>query len=125
MPFITQESNLGDLLKYEAPNLYSRDPVTVAAGQDLPPGTVIGLESATGKAKALDPAASDGTQIAAGVLAFAVNATLIERDDGVLVARHAVVADHAIAWPASVNPVQKDVAIAQLKALGVLVRHAV
>ena len=36
--------NLGDLLKFEAPNLYSRDRVTVAAGQNLPLGTVLGID---------------------------------------------------------------------------------
>ena len=40
MPALQEPFNLGDLLKYEAPNLYSRDRVTVAAGQNLPLGTV-------------------------------------------------------------------------------------
>ena len=35
MPALAEPLNLGDLLKYEAPNLYSRDQVTVAAGQNL------------------------------------------------------------------------------------------
>ena len=43
MPVITEGINLGDLLKYEAPNLYSRDQVTVAAGQNLVLGTVVGI----------------------------------------------------------------------------------
>ena len=41
MPAITQSKNLGDLLKYEAPNLYSREAATVAAGQNLQHGTVL------------------------------------------------------------------------------------
>ncbi|WP_286758093.1 head decoration protein, partial [Ralstonia sp. RL] len=55
MPAITEGLNLGDLLKYEAPNLYSRDQVTVGAGQNLPLGAVVGLVTATGKAKQIDP----------------------------------------------------------------------
>ena len=39
MSAITEQSNLGDLLKYEAPNRYSRDVATIAAGQNLPLGT--------------------------------------------------------------------------------------
>ena len=35
MPALAEPLNLGDLLKYEAPNLYSRDRVTVASGQNL------------------------------------------------------------------------------------------
>ena len=34
MPSIQEALNLGDLLKYEAPNLYSRDLATVASGQN-------------------------------------------------------------------------------------------
>ena len=49
MPTVFSESmNLGDLLKYEAPNLYSRDRVTVVAGQTLPLGAVVGMVTATG-----------------------------------------------------------------------------
>lgn len=56
MPTVFTESmNLGDLLKYEAPNLYSRDRVTVAAGQTLPLGAVVGMVTATGKVKRIDP----------------------------------------------------------------------
>jgi len=40
---ILKESNrLGDVLKYEAPNLYSRDEIIVAKGQNLKLGTVVG-----------------------------------------------------------------------------------
>ena len=125
MPVITEGLNLGDLLKYEAPNLYSRDQVTVAAGQNLVLGTVVGIDAATSKVKQIDPAATDGTEVAVGVLATSVDATLIDREDGILIARHAVVADHALTWPAGIAPLDKAAAIAQLKAAGVLVRHAV
>jgi len=125
MPVITEGLNPGDLLKYEAPNLYSRDQVTVAAGQNLVLGTVVGIETATAKVKQIDPAATDGTEVAAGVLATSVDASLIDREDGILIARHAVVADHTLTWPAGITPLDKATAIAQLKAAGVLVRHAV
>jgi hypothetical protein len=125
MPVITEGLNLGDLLKYEAPNLYSRDQVTVGAGQNLPLGTVVGLVTATAKIKQIDPSATDGSQYAAGVLMQAVDATLIDREDGLMLARHAIVADHALAWPAAITAAEKLAAIAQLKSLGVLVRKGV
>ena len=125
MPVITEGLNLGDLLKYEAPNLYSRDQVTVAAGQNLVLGTVVGIDTTTTKVKQIDLAAMDGTEVAVGVLATSVDASLIDREDGILIARHAVVADHALTWPAGIAPLDKAAAIAQLKAAGVLVRHAV
>ena len=89
MPALAELLNLGDLLKYEAPNLYSRDRVTVASGQNLPLGTVVGIVTATAKFKQIDPSAEDGSQVAAGVVLQACDATLIDRDDGLVVARHA------------------------------------
>ncbi|MBS0576237.1 MAG: head decoration protein [Proteobacteria bacterium] len=124
MPTLTQAPNLGDLLKYEAPNLYSREQATVAAGQNLPLGAVVGRETATGKLKALDPSASDGTEIAVGVLAQAVDATLIDREDAILIARHAIVARGALIWPAGVTTAQRAAAIAQLEARGIVVRDS-
>lgn len=129
MTSITESQNLGDLLKYEAPNLYSRDSVTVAAGQTLVLGTVVGavVDTATATAKVvqLDPAATDGSEIAAGVLTADVDAAAADRTDGTVISRHAIVADHALIWPVDVTPVQKTAAKLQLKALGILVRVAV
>lgn len=125
MPVITEGLNLGDLLKYEAPNLYSRDQITIGAGQNLPLGTVVGLVTATAKIKQIDPSATDGSQYAAGVLMQAVDATLIDREDGLMLARHAIVADHALAWPAAITAAEKLSTIAQLKSLGILVRKGV
>ncbi|CCF97559.1 head decoration protein [Ralstonia solanacearum] len=122
MAVLQEPLNLGDLLKYEAPNLYSRERVTVAAGQTLSLGTVVGMVTATGKVKQLDPSATDGSQYAAGVLMQACDAHLADRDDGLLIARHAIVASHALQWPAGIAAVEQLAAIAQLKALGVLVR---
>ena len=58
MSAIQETNNLGDLLKYEAPNLYSRDLATIAAGQNLLLGAVVGRDSTTGKLKELDPTAT-------------------------------------------------------------------
>ncbi len=122
MPAMQEPINLGDLLKYEAPNLYSRDRVTVAAGQTLPLGTVLGQITATGKVKQIDPSATDGSQYAAGVLMQDADAALADRNDGLMVARHAIVSDHALHWPTGITTAEQQAAIQQLKALGVLVR---
>lgn len=122
MPVFAEPMNLGDLLKYEAPNLYSRERVTVAAGQNLPLGTVLGQQQATGLFKQLDLTTDDGSEIAAAVLLQPCDATLAERDDALAVARHAIVALNALVWPASITAEQKHAAIAQLAARGVLVR---
>ena len=122
MPVITEGKNPGDLLKYEAPNLYSRDQVTVGAGQNLLLGTVVGLVTATAKLKQIDPSATDGSQYAAGVLMQDADAHLADRNDGLMVARHAIVSDHALQWPVGIAAAEQQAAILQLKALGVLVR---
>jgi hypothetical protein len=124
MPSISEPKNLGDLLKYEAPNLYSRDRVTVASGQTLALGTVVGVVTATSKLKALDPAATDGTENARGVIANDVDAALADRDDGLLIARHALVARNALVWPSGITAELKAAAESQLKAIGILVRDA-
>lgn len=124
MPTVTQPQNLGDLLKYEAPNLYSRDQDTVAAGQNLSLGTVVSRETATAKLKAIAPTATDGTETAVGVLGNGVDATLIDREDAILIARHAIVARGALVWPTGISAAQKAAALEQLAVRGILARDS-
>ena len=124
MTAIAQPQTLGDLLKYEAPNLYSRETDTVAAGQKLALGTVVGRDTTSSKLKSFDPDATDGSEIAIGVLAGDVDDTLIDRDDALVIARHAIVARGALVWPTGISAAQKAAAIAQLTFLGVLVRDS-
>jgi hypothetical protein len=125
MTAITNDLTLGDLLKYEEENLYSRDQVTVVSGQNLKLGTVIGRVSATQKVKALDPSATDGSEVAAGVVLQSIDASAAEKTNGLIVSRQAIVADHALIWPAVITTEEKTAAIAQLEAIGVLVRQGV
>ena len=122
MPVQAEPNYLGDWLKFEEDNLYSRDKVTVASGQNLATGTVVGVITASGKVTQLAPGASDGSQNAAGVLLNAVDASTGDKP-GVIIARHAVCSDKGLVWPASITGPQKATAISQLKALGVLVRE--
>ena len=123
MSVLVNELTLGDLLKYEEESLYSRDQVTVAAGQNLRIGTVLGRVDANGKVKALDPAATDGTQIATAVLLQSVDATTGDKFSGIAVTRQSIVAHHALVWPAAITAEEKATATAQLEAVGILVRH--
>lgn len=122
---VHEGQNLGDLLKFEADNLYSRDQVTVAADQVLKLGHVVGRLTATGEITALDPTATDGREVAAGVAIVPITTTTDPSPDGLIVARHATVADHALVWPIRANPEQRAAAIAQLCGIGVLVRRGV
>ncbi|MFP3026399.1 MAG: head decoration protein [Wolbachia sp.] len=120
---ITEGNNLGNLLKYEVSNLYSRDQITVAKGQNLKLGTVVGYDTKDGFIKALNPTATDGTQTAIGVIASDVNAK--ENSKGVIIARGAILADHAVVWPANIIEEQKTAAIKQLEGRGIIIRKGV
>lgn len=106
----------------------SREVVTIAQGQNLLPGAVLGKVTATGKYVAVDPAngsgeggTPDGSQTAVAVLFAAVDTTAAEKP-GVITARDAEVAAHALAWPAGTTEPQKTAALAQLAAVGIVAR---
>ncbi len=123
MPAIIEPNNLGDLLKYEAPNRYSREVATIAAGQNLPLGTVLGSNTSDGKHYVIDPTATDGTETAIGVLANAIDASNADRDDAIVIVRHAIVAKTALVWPIELTAAQRAVYEQQLADRGVLVRE--
>ena len=211
MPVQTESNYLGDVLKYEAPNLFSREEVTLTAGNlalgavvgrhapavTVTPGTntgngvmgavTLGVAALPGnyvvtcKTKVsnagvftvvdprgrplsdltvavayagdhinctladgstdfevgdkftiavsvaseigeFNPAASDGLQFAAGVLAQASDASAAAKKT-VIIAREAIVSRPALVWKSGTTAPQKATAIGQLKTLGILVRE--
>ena len=56
MPTLTEGKTPGDFLLFEEQDHYSREEVTIAAGADLEPGTVLGMVTATEKYVASDEA---------------------------------------------------------------------
>ncbi|MFP3030315.1 MAG: head decoration protein [Wolbachia sp.] len=122
MSCISEQNNLGDLLKYEASSLYSRDQITVAKGQNLKLGTVVALDKDS-VVKIINPTATDGTQTAIGIIASDVNAK--ENSKGVIIARGAMLADHAVVWPVNITEEQKTAAIKQLETRGIIIRKTV
>ncbi|MGO1069583.1 head decoration protein [Lysobacter sp. CA199] len=124
-PPVHEGPNLGDVLKLEADHLYSRDQVTVAANQTLVLGQVVGRITETGQIAALDPAATDGREMVAGVVIVPITTTKDPSPDGLIVVRYATVSDRYLAWPLAITPEQRTACVLQLRALGVLVRHGV
>lgn len=121
----TMPNTAGQFVKYEAPQSYSRDDVIVASGQNLAAGQVVGRITASGKIAAFSPGASDGTQNAVGVMVAAVDATGGDKP-GVMIARHAIVVDRdSLVWGGSPTNAEKDAAIAQLRALGIVARRTI
>ena len=125
MPAIREPLNLGDLLKYEEETLrYSRDQVTVALGEVLELGAVVGRVTATTQIKRFDPDAADGTEVPAGILLDRVDATGAAFPDAILLARHGIVASSAVAWPDGITTPQQAAAIAALEGRGILIRQS-
>lgn len=121
----TQETLQSAFLKGEdTEHRYSRDSITVVSGQNLARGTVVGKITASGKYTAWTTGAADGSQVAAGVLLDAVNASAGDKE-GVAIVREAVVAKEALVFSGAPTQPQKDAAIATLKTLGVVARSAV
>jgi hypothetical protein len=118
---ITEKNNLGDWLKYESPNLYSREDAIVASGQNLKLGTVVGKVKETDLIKQLDPDAEDGTEVAIGVLLENVDASAANTK-AVFVVREAIIAHNAVVWPFAITDEQKKAAIESLKNYGIVIR---
>lgn len=95
MATLTEPIHAGEFLLSEGNGQISRENVTIAAGQNLAAGTVVGQITASGKYAAHDPEAEDGTENAAGVLYAAVNAADDDKK-GVIIARLAEVAGTAL-----------------------------
>ncbi|ACN95470.1 head decoration protein [Wolbachia endosymbiont of Carposina sasakii] len=123
MSCISEQNNLGDLLKYEVSSLYSRDQITVAKGQNIKLGAVVAKKTEDGLIRVLNPAGTDGTQTAIGVIVSDVNA--IENTKAVIVTRVAILADHAVVWPANITEEQKAEVIKQLEGRGIIIRKGV
>jgi hypothetical protein len=98
-----------------------RETITVLLGQNLQAGAVLGKVTASGKYKALEPAAADGSQSAAGILYDAVDASAADAE-GVAVVRLAEVNAAELVWPAGITAGQKTTALGQLAALTIIAR---
>ena len=124
MSCITEQNNLGDILKYEASSLYSREQITVAKGQNIKLGAVVAKKTEDGFIRVLNPTATDGTQTAIGVILNDVNSK--DSDiKAVIITRIALLADNAVVWPANITEEQKAAAIKQLEGRGIILRKGV
>jgi len=120
MSAITEPDRLGDLLKFEEDNLYSRDKVIVASGQNLVAGTVIASLDAGGKIVALD-SGGGGSDKPIGIIGQDVDASGGDIKSWII-ARHAIVAESQVIWPGGANANDIAADTKTLKGLGILLR---
>jgi Bacteriophage lambda head decoration protein D len=93
----TETQTAGAALLSEANGTLSRDAVVVVSGAVLKDNQVVGKITASSKYKAYDNAAADGSEVAAGVLLRAVDATGADKP-GVIIERFAEFKADALDW---------------------------
>lgn len=76
------------------------------------------------KVTVLGPAATDGSQFAAGILAQATDASAGDVST-VVIARNAILAANKVVWPVGITAAQKAIATAQLARVGIVLRTGV
>ena len=123
MATYTESTKVGDIVRWEPEKNYSREVVTIASGQNLSIGTVLGKVTATGKYKQIDFDATDGSEKAAGILLQDVDASAADAE-GVTLVRDSIVITTDLVWPDGATEAQKSQALSELKALGIITRPA-
>jgi hypothetical protein len=126
MAVIEEGKNLGDLLNWELDRNYCREVVTVASGQNLKQGAIVGIVTTTGFAKivSIDPEEEDGSDAAVGVILEDADATSGAKS-AVIIARAAIVIADGVTFPAGASDSQKKKIAGELKAVGILIRKAI
>lgn len=122
MPSITEDLHRGAFVVSEANGHRSRltDVLASDAGNNLQAGAVLGRQTVDGKLYLLAPAAADGTETAVAVLYGAVDASAADQPC-VTIGRDAEVNDNDLNY-AGADAGQKTQAIADLAAVGIIVR---
>ena len=123
MTTLTEGPHPGDFLVWEVLRDYTRETITVASGAGkLAPGTVLGKITTGGKYTGLAPAATNGSQNAAGILWAAIDATDADAASVVILRGPAIVNRHEIILPEGATEAQITAATTALAALGIILR---
>lgn len=108
-----EKKRAGSHLLHEYDKQMSREGVTVTGGS-YAVAQVMGEVTASGKYKDFDPAAADGSEVPAGILFDAVDASTADAD-GVVTDTLAIVRKEDLVWKAGTTDAQKDAALATLR----------
>jgi hypothetical protein len=123
MTTLTEGKHAGGFLVWEVLRDYTRETVTIASGAGkLEPGNVLGKITTGGKFTSLAPAATNGSQNAAGILWASVDATDADAPGVVILRGPAIVNRHEIVWPDGASEAQITAATTALAALGIIPR---
>jgi len=123
MTTLTEDKHTGGFLIWETLRDYTCETVTLASGAGkLAPGTVLGRITTGGKYTGLAPAATNGSQNAAGILWADVDATDADAPGVVILRGPAIANRHEIVWPEAATEAQITTATTALAALGIILR---
>jgi Bacteriophage lambda head decoration protein D len=120
MTTFEQKAGPGSCIIQEGAHYYSRDEATIVAGTGLtlPVNTVLGQISADGNYAIFDPAAVDGTEVAAAILVYSVTDT----EKAAILSRHAQVKSAELNWISGISSTDKTAGVTALAGLGIIVR---
>ena len=126
----TRKPLLGNLVKHEyaREHGFCREVVTVnvAADTELSVGSVLGKVTATGKYLPSDPAAVDGSEVAAAIVVENKSvAATTDTEVAVIVRGPAIIAKQALVFDVEHDAGQIATAVAEIQSLGVVVREQV
>ena len=118
---LSETKHAGGFIFSEANGHRSRENVTIASGENLQAGAVLGIVTSGGAYAHFDNDASDGTQTAAGILIGACDATSAAKE-AAIIRRDAEVLGEELVWDDSEDETDIAAGIVELTALGIIVR---
>lgn len=123
MTTLTEGKHAGGFLVWETSRDYTRETVTITSGAGkLDPGTVLGKITTGGKYTGLAPAATNGSQNAAGIIWAGVDASAADAPGVIVLRGPAIVNRHEIVWPAGATEAQITAATTALATIGIILR---
>ena len=123
MTTLIEGKHAGGFLIWEAFRDYTRETVTIASGAGkLEPGTVLGKITTGGKYTVLAPAATNGSQNAAGLLWDGVDATDADVPGVVILRGPAIVNRHEVSFPDGATEAQITATTTALATIGIILR---
>lgn len=122
MTTYTEGFRATEIIQSEANGTLSREQITIVSGSGaLAAGTVLGKITASGKYKAYDDDNADGSETAAAVLLYPVDATSADVIASVIF-RFAEIKSGAVVWASTNDAGDKTAGIADLAAKHIIIR---
>ena len=119
MNTINESVHTGEFVVSEGNNGISREAVSIVKGRDLIAGTILGKVTSSGAYAPLNLKASDGSEVAAGVLYSAVKS---DSESSVIIARLAEVSESLLVYPAAITSEKKAAVAEQLRSHDIILR---